>query len=190
MYLFLLQKSISACLYQSVTLMMRSRRSVDHALQPHDDTVTQGPNVLHRYGSITIFLSQMKSWKVFITINYCYQNASIQKCFAVNNIPYFFCFKGNYYKTAHYYILKDDPKINYLHRTLEILHMATLCLLSFSPDLLSLLADPGLDLERWQPLVELHFGAPKISYEPFPQLTFGTLVTAICLLTRSLNHVS
>lgn len=68
--------------------------------------------------------------------------------------------------------------------------MSTLCLLSFSPDLLSLLADPGLDLERWQPLVELHFGAPKISYEPFPQLTFGTLVAAICLLTRSLNHVS
>lgn len=68
--------------------------------------------------------------------------------------------------------------------------MATLCLLSFSPELLSLLADPGLDLERWQPLVELHFGAPKISYEPFPQLTFGTLVSAICLLTRSLNHVS
>ncbi|CAB3239724.1 unnamed protein product [Arctia plantaginis] len=115
-----IMKSISACLYQSVTLMMRSRRSVDHALQPHEDTVTQAPNVLHR--------------------------------------------------------------------TLEILHMATLCLLSFSPELLSLLADPGLDLERWQPLVELHFGAPKISYEPFPQLTFGTLVTAICLLTRSLNH--
>lgn len=68
--------------------------------------------------------------------------------------------------------------------------MATLCLLSFSPELLSLLADPGLDLERWQPLVELHFGAPKISYEPFPQLTFGTLVSAIVLLTRSLNHVS
>ncbi|CAH2050074.1 unnamed protein product, partial [Iphiclides podalirius] len=75
-----------------------------------------------------------------------------------------------------------------LHRTLEILHMATLCLLAFSPDLLSLLADPGLDLERWQPLVELHFGAPKISHEPFPQLTFGTILSAICLLTRSLNH--
>ncbi|XP_034836520.1 nucleoporin Nup188 [Maniola hyperantus] len=75
-----------------------------------------------------------------------------------------------------------------LHRILEILHMATLCLLSFSPDLLSLLADPGLDLERWQPVVELTFGAPKITYEQFPQLTFGTILSAICLLTKSLNH--
>ncbi|CAH0592250.1 unnamed protein product [Chrysodeixis includens] len=115
-----IMRSISACLYQCVTLMIRSRRSTDPALQPPDDTHSQAPNVLHR--------------------------------------------------------------------TLEILHMATLCLLSFSPELLSLLADPGLDLERWQPLVELHFGAPKISYEPFPQLTFGTLVSAICLLTKSLNH--
>ncbi|XP_050342669.1 nucleoporin Nup188 isoform X1 [Nymphalis io] len=75
-----------------------------------------------------------------------------------------------------------------LHRILEILHMATLCLLSFSPDLLSLLADPELDTERWQPIVELHFGAPKITYEQFPQLTFGTILPAICLLTKSLNH--
>ncbi|XP_075969402.1 nuclear pore complex protein Nup188 [Anticarsia gemmatalis] len=115
-----IMRSISACLYQSVTLMLRSRRSTDPALQPPEDAGGQAPVVLHK--------------------------------------------------------------------TLEILHMATLCLLSFSPELLSLLADPGLDLERWQPLVELHFGAPKISYEPFPQLTFGTLVAAICLLTRSLNH--
>lgn len=68
--------------------------------------------------------------------------------------------------------------------------MATLCLLSFSPDLLSLLAEPRLDLERWQPVVELTFGAPKITYEQFPQLTFGTILSAICLLTKSLNHVS
>ncbi|XP_038208060.1 nucleoporin Nup188 [Zerene cesonia] len=75
-----------------------------------------------------------------------------------------------------------------LHRVLEILHMAMLSLLSFSPELLSLLAEPALDLERWQPLVELHFGAPKITYEQFPQLTFGTILSVICLLTRSLNH--
>ncbi|CAH2102849.1 unnamed protein product [Euphydryas editha] len=80
------------------------------------------------------------------------------------------------------------PVPSALHRILEILHMATLCLLSFSPDLLSLLADPELDTERWQPIVELHFGAPKITYEQFPQLTFGTILPAICLLTKSLNH--
>ncbi|KAJ2947673.1 hypothetical protein O0L34_g9439 [Tuta absoluta] len=114
-----IMRSISACLYQCVTLMMRARRSSDPSLQSSEE--------------------------------------------AANHAPV-------------------------LHRTLEILHMATLCLLAFSPDLLSLLADPGLDLERWQPLVELHFGAPKITYEPFPQLTFGTLLAAICLLTRSLNH--
>ncbi|XP_063827735.1 nucleoporin Nup188 [Ostrinia nubilalis] len=112
-----IMRSISACLYQCVTLMLRARRPAD--APPHDE---------------------------------------------------------------------HAPAPAMLHRTLEILHMATLCLLSFSPDLLSLLADPGLDMERWQPLVELHFGAPKISYEPFPQLTFGTLLSAICLLTRSLNH--
>ncbi|XP_028175309.1 nucleoporin NUP188 homolog isoform X2 [Ostrinia furnacalis] len=112
-----IMRSISACLYQCVTLMLRARRPAD--APPHDE---------------------------------------------------------------------HAPAPAMLHRTLEILHMATLCLLSFSPDLLSLLADPGLDMERWQPLVELHFGAPKISYEPFPQLTFGTLLSAICLFTRSLNH--
>ncbi|XP_068626633.1 nucleoporin Nup188 [Battus philenor] len=115
-----IMRSISACVYQCVTLMLRSRRSSD-ATQPPDDN-----------------------------------------------------------QAAHTHMV--------LHRTLEILHMATLCLLAFSPDLLSLLADPGLDLERWQPLVELHFGAPKITYEPFPHLTFGTILSAICLLTRSLNH--
>ncbi|XP_053614028.1 nucleoporin Nup188 [Plodia interpunctella] len=115
-----IMRSISACLYQCVTLMLRSRRPSDPTLHTTDDAIGQPPSALHR--------------------------------------------------------------------TLEVLHMSTLCLLAFSPDLLSLLADPGLDLERWQPLVELHFGAPKISYEPFPQLTFGTLLSAICLLTRSLNH--
>ncbi|XP_013176696.1 PREDICTED: nucleoporin NUP188 homolog [Papilio xuthus] len=120
-----IMRSISACVYQCVTLMLRTRRASD-AAQPPDEQAT----------SIA--------------------------------------------QTAH-----TQPV---LHRTLEILHMATLCLLAFSPDLLSLLADPGLDLERWQPLVELHFGAPKISYDPFPQLTFGTILSAICLLTRSLNH--
>ncbi|XP_028032603.1 nucleoporin NUP188 homolog [Bombyx mandarina] len=117
--LFGIMRSISACLYQCVIYMIRSRRTSDAAQPPSDDT---------------------------------------------------------------------PPTPSLLPRTLEVLHMSTLCLLSFSPNLLSLLADPGLDLERWQPLVELHFGAPKLSYEPFPQLTFGTLVSAICLLTRSLNH--
>ncbi|OWR40671.1 hypothetical protein KGM_201521 [Danaus plexippus plexippus] len=86
-------------------------------------------------------------------------------------------------------IANNEDAPAHLHRVLEILHMATLCLLAFSPDLLSLLADPVMDLERWQPVVELHFGAPKISHEQFPQLTFGTILSAICLLTKSLNHV-
>ncbi|XP_059055103.1 nucleoporin Nup188 [Achroia grisella] len=115
-----IMRSISACFYQCVTLMLRSRRSSDPTLQTNEESFGQAPSLLHR--------------------------------------------------------------------TLEVLHMSTLCLLAFSPDLLSLLADPGLDLEHWQPLVELHFGAPKITYEPFPQLTFGTLLSAICLLTRSLYH--
>ncbi|KAM3967819.1 LOW QUALITY PROTEIN: nuclear pore complex protein Nup188 [Aphomia sociella] len=115
-----IMRSISACFYQCVTIMLRSRRSSDPVLQTSEEVVSQAPSALHR--------------------------------------------------------------------TLEVLHMSTLCLLAFSPDLLSLLADPALDLERWQPLVELHFSAPKITYEPFPQLTFGTLLSAICLLTRSLIH--
>ncbi|CAF4863355.1 unnamed protein product [Pieris macdunnoughi] len=117
--LICIMRSISACVYQCVMLMLRARRPSDAGL--HSDDVTQ-------------------------------------------------------------------PSPTALHRVIEILHMATLCLLSFSPDLLSLLAEPALDLERWQPLVELHFGAPKITYEHFPQLTFGTILSAICLLTRSLNH--
>lgn len=75
-----------------------------------------------------------------------------------------------------------------MNRIIEVLHMSTMCLLSFSPSLLSLLAEPIIDSERWQPLVELHFGAPKVPQDSFPQLTFGTLLSAINLLTKSLNH--
>ncbi|PZC85643.1 hypothetical protein B5X24_HaOG215913 [Helicoverpa armigera] len=46
-----IMRSISACLYQCVTLMMRSRRSADPALPPTEDAQSQNPNVLHRYST-------------------------------------------------------------------------------------------------------------------------------------------
>lgn len=68
------------------------------------------------------------------------------------------------------------------------MHLCAVCLRSFSPNILNLLTDPYFETSNWQPLMELQFGAPKISSEP--QLTFGTVMSAVCLLTRSLNYVS
>ncbi|GBP44599.1 Nucleoporin NUP188 homolog [Eumeta japonica] len=82
--------------------------------------------------------------------------------------------------------LQHTPTL--LNRILELLHMASLCLCAWSPPLLTLLADP---VPVSGPLlVELHFGAPKISYETAtaPELSFGTLLAAVCLLTKTLNH--
>lgn len=70
------------------------------------------------------------------------------------------------------------------------MNLSAVCLKAFSPDLLTLLADPCPDLSKWQLLMELQFCAPKLSDDPFPQLTFGTVVAAVCFLTRSLNYVN
>ncbi|RVE48548.1 hypothetical protein evm_006859 [Chilo suppressalis] len=82
-----------------------------------------------------------------------------------------------------------------LHRCVEVMHCAALCLVSLSPPLLALVADAGAGAGAdagagcsWAPLVELQFGAPKLAPDPQPALTFGTLLAAVCLLTRFLNH--
>lgn len=44
---------------------------------------------------------------------------------------------------------------------------------------------------QWQPLVEIQFGAPKLNVTgAVPQLTFGTILMAVAIFTKSLNLVS
>ncbi|CAH0405652.1 unnamed protein product [Chilo suppressalis] len=87
----------------------------------------------------------------------------------------------------------DAHSPSLLHRCVEVMHCAALCLVSLSPPLLALVADAGAGAGAdagcsWAPLVELQFGAPKLAPDPQPALTFGTLLAAVCLLTRFLNH--
>ncbi|CAG9796982.1 unnamed protein product [Diatraea saccharalis] len=72
----------------------------------------------------------------------------------------------------------------------RLLRLAAATLARLSPPLLALLAPERAEGARFPPLLELHFGAPKLAPEPQPRLCCGTLLAAICLLTRILAHVS
>lgn len=57
-----------------------------------------------------------------------------------------------------------------------------------SPKILSLICDNEFLPCQWFPLIEIQFGAPKISSDP--QLSFGTVMSAACIFTKALNLVS
>lgn len=69
--------------------------------------------------------------------------------------------------------------------------MVTICsrsLLAFSPKLIDMLVEPQFVPSQWQPLVEIQFGAPKLYVGNAPtQLTFGTVLSAASIFTKSLN---
>lgn len=73
---------------------------------------------------------------------------------------------------------------------IEIVTISIKCLLAFSPKLINLMTDIEFSTIEWQPLVEIQFGAPNLNVNTsVPQLTFGTIVSAACILTKALNLV-
>lgn len=86
-------------------------------------------------------------------------------------------------------ILTDpsDELINSMNELIEIVTLCAKCLLKFSPKLLQLLCDVEFQQNKWIPFIEVQFGAPKINGDSFQQLSFGTILSAIGLLVKSLN---
>lgn len=78
----------------------------------------------------------------------------------------------------------------YFFRLIEIITICSKCLLVFSPKILNILADPEFLPTQWIPLIEIQFTAPKMNNDLQPQLTFQTMLSAVCLFTKSLNLVS
>uniref|UniRef100_A0A182SJ83 Uncharacterized protein n=1 Tax=Anopheles maculatus TaxID=74869 RepID=A0A182SJ83_9DIPT len=74
-----------------------------------------------------------------------------------------------------------------MNNLIEIVTLCAKCLLCFSPPLLSLLCDVEFVPSKWCPLIEIQFGAPKLSTDNYSQLSFGSLLQAVCIFTKVLN---
>lgn len=86
-------------------------------------------------------------------------------------------------------ILSDpsDDLIKSMNEVIEVMTLCCKCLLQFSPKLLNLLCDIELSQNKWIPIVEVQFGAPKINADSFQQLSFGTILSATALFVKALN---
>lgn len=73
---------------------------------------------------------------------------------------------------------------------MELIILCTKCLLQFSPSLLELICEPEFLCSKWESLIEIQFGAPKFNTTIHPQLTFGTVLSAVTILTKALNLVN
>ncbi|ETN64999.1 hypothetical protein AND_003230 [Anopheles darlingi] len=81
----------------------------------------------------------------------------------------------------------SDELIGAMNNLIEIVTLCTKALLPFSPPLLMVLCDVEFAPGQWQPLVDIQFGAPKISTDNYSQLSFGSLLQAACIFTKVLN---
>lgn len=70
-------------------------------------------------------------------------------------------------------------------RLIEIISISSRCLLWFSPPLLSLLCDTEFLPSQYFALIEIQFGAPKLTQDN--ALSFGTVLSAASIFTKSLN---
>lgn len=86
-------------------------------------------------------------------------------------------------------ILTDpsDELLTAMNELIEITTLCAKCLLQFSPKLSNLLCDAEFYQNKWIPFIEVQFGAPKINADSFPQLSFGTVLSAIALFVKALN---
>lgn len=84
----------------------------------------------------------------------------------------------------------SDELVGAMNNLIEIITLCAKCLLCFSPPLLSLLCDVEFIPSQWCPLIEIQFGAPKLSNDNYSQLSFGSLLQAVCIFTKVLNLVS
>uniref|UniRef100_A0A182N1Q7 Nucleoporin NUP188 n=1 Tax=Anopheles dirus TaxID=7168 RepID=A0A182N1Q7_9DIPT len=82
----------------------------------------------------------------------------------------------------------SDELVGAMNNLIEIVTLCAKCLLCFSPPLTSLLCDVEFIPSRWCPLIEIQFGAPKLSTtDNYSQLSFGSLLQAVCIFTKVLN---
>lgn len=80
-----------------------------------------------------------------------------------------------------------DEIVAVMNELIEIITICARCLLAFSPQLLNLVCDPEFLPSKWFSLIEIQFGAPKITSDTDPQLSFGTIMSAATVFTKSLN---
>lgn len=59
----------------------------------------------------------------------------------------------------------------------------------FSPDLMDLLCNCFYEPHRWQPILDVKFGAPKLN-EANLTLTFGMVLNMLTIYVKALNMVS
>lgn len=80
-----------------------------------------------------------------------------------------------------------DEIVAVMNELVEIITVCARCLLAFSPKLINLVCDTEFLPSQWFSLIEIQFGAPKITSESYPQLSFGTVMSAAVIFTKSLN---
>ncbi|XP_055610232.1 nucleoporin Nup188 [Uranotaenia lowii] len=81
----------------------------------------------------------------------------------------------------------SDEVVAAMNNMIDIITLCARCLLKFSPDLLHLLCDIHFSPSQWYPLIEIQFGVPKMNAENYSQLSFGTVLRAVCFFTKVLN---
>ncbi|XP_058120378.1 nucleoporin Nup188 [Anopheles ziemanni] len=81
----------------------------------------------------------------------------------------------------------SDELVGAMNNLIEIVTLCTRCLLLYSPPLLTLLCSVDFIPSQWTPLIEIQFGAPKISTDNYSQLSFGSLLQAVGIFTKVLN---
>lgn len=81
----------------------------------------------------------------------------------------------------------SEALVEAMNSVIEIISLCTTCLLPFSPNLLNLICDIRFLNSKYSPLIEIHFAAPKFGADTSPQLSFGTVLSAIHLLTKALT---
>lgn len=81
----------------------------------------------------------------------------------------------------------SDELVAAMNNLIEIVTLCAKCLLKFSPRLLNLLCDVNFFPGQWYPLIEIQFGVPKMNSDSCSQLSFGTVLRAVCMFTKVLN---
>lgn len=84
----------------------------------------------------------------------------------------------------------SDELVAAMNNVIEIVTLCAKCLLRFSPNLMKLLCDVDFFPGQWYPLIEIQFGVPKMNSDNYSQLSFGTVLRAVCIFTKVLNVVS
>ncbi|XP_055385303.1 nucleoporin Nup188 [Condylostylus longicornis] len=79
-----------------------------------------------------------------------------------------------------------DDIVIILNELVEIVAVCAKCLLNFSPNLLNFICEPQFLISKWEFIFDIQFGPPKLN-DYSNQLTFGTVLNIVGILTKSLN---